>query len=189
MLGVDHVQLAAPPGCEPGARHFYGDLLGLAELTKPESLRARGGVWFRVGPQQLHIGVEAPFSPARKAHPALRVSEDALELIAGRLAAAQARVVWNDDLPGVRRFYTEDPWGNRLELLAHASPRDGGAPSGGSERPDRSAVSVHEHGAGDPEHSQDHGADDREGAESTHPRDGERTDCDAVEHGQQNHDA
>jgi catechol 2,3-dioxygenase-like lactoylglutathione lyase family enzyme len=126
MLGVDHVQLAAPPGCEAGARHFYGELLGLAELTKPESLRARGGVWFRVGPQQLHIGVEEPFSPARKAHPALRVSEDVLELIAGRLAAAQARVVWNDDLPGVRRFYTEDPWGNRLELLAHVSSRGDG---------------------------------------------------------------
>ena len=72
---LDHVQVAAPPGCEPEARRFYGQLLGLVELEKPAPLRARGGVWFALGGgAQLHIGVEDPFAPARKAHPALRVT-------------------------------------------------------------------------------------------------------------------
>jgi catechol 2,3-dioxygenase-like lactoylglutathione lyase family enzyme len=115
---LDHVQLAAPPGCEPEARRFYGEVLGLSELAKPEPLRARGGVWFALGTGQLHIGVEEAFAPARKAHPALRVSDEpALEALAQRLAAAGAPVHWDTELSGVRRFYTEDPWGNRLELM------------------------------------------------------------------------
>jgi catechol 2,3-dioxygenase-like lactoylglutathione lyase family enzyme len=118
VLTLDHVQLAAPPGCEEAARRFYGELLGLPELAKPESLRARGGVWFGAGPGQLHIGVEEGFTPARKAHPALRVSGDGLDRLADRLAAAGSKVTWDSSLDGVRRFYTEDPWGNRLELLA-----------------------------------------------------------------------
>jgi catechol 2,3-dioxygenase-like lactoylglutathione lyase family enzyme len=118
ILGLDHVQLAAPPGCETTARSFYADVLGLDEIPKPAALRARGGVWFRLGRQQLHIGVEADFSPARKAHPALRVAGPGLEALADRLAAAGAPVEWDVDLPGVRRLYTADPWGNRLELLA-----------------------------------------------------------------------
>jgi catechol 2,3-dioxygenase-like lactoylglutathione lyase family enzyme len=120
VLGLDHVQVAAPPGCEPQARRFYGELIGLAELAKPASLRGRGGVWFSLGAQQLHIAVEATFSPARKSHPALRVERDALDPLAKRLVAAGAKVLWDPALPGVRRFYTEDPWGNRLELLADA---------------------------------------------------------------------
>src|SRR6185436_7162857 len=72
--GIDHVQLAAPPGCEVEARSFFGGLLCLEEIEKPQSLRARGGVWFRVGTQQLHVGVEEGFAPARKAHPAFAVS-------------------------------------------------------------------------------------------------------------------
>lgn len=68
---MDHVQVAAPRGCEDEARRFYGVLLGLEEIDKPEELRARGGVWFRCGEQQLHIGVEDGFAPAKKAHPAL----------------------------------------------------------------------------------------------------------------------
>jgi catechol 2,3-dioxygenase-like lactoylglutathione lyase family enzyme len=118
MLGLDHVQLAAPAGCEEQARAFYGGLLGLMEVTKPEALRARGGVWFGVGAQQLHIGVEASFSPARKAHPALRVASQDIDALASRLEANGASVSWDESVPGVRRFYTEDPWGNRLELLA-----------------------------------------------------------------------
>jgi catechol 2,3-dioxygenase-like lactoylglutathione lyase family enzyme len=118
VLGLDHVQLAAPPGCEAQARRFYGELLGLVELAKPEALRARGGVWFCVGAQQLHIGVEASFAPARKAHPALRVDPEQLDVLATRLATSGAALSWDDSLPGVRRFYTEDPWGNRIELLA-----------------------------------------------------------------------
>jgi catechol 2,3-dioxygenase-like lactoylglutathione lyase family enzyme len=120
VVGLDHVQLAAPPGCEAEARRFFGALLGLVEIEKPEPLRARGGVWFEVGEQQLHIGVEEQFSPATKAHPALRVASGALEPLAERLTSAGVPVVWDDGVPGVTRFFTEDPWGNRLELLADA---------------------------------------------------------------------
>ena len=115
-MRLDHVQVAAPPGCEADARAFYGGLLGLAEVEKPEPLRARGGVWF----EQLHVGVEEDFVPARKAHPALRV--DDLDALAERLAAAGAPVHWDESLPSVRRFYTADPWGNRIELMASSGP-------------------------------------------------------------------
>ena len=115
---LDHVQVAAPPGCEAEARRFFGELLGLVELEKPEPLRARGGVWFSLGEQQLHVGVEEPFVPARKAHLALRVGADELDRLAERLRASGAGVLWDDALPGARRFYCEDPWGNRIELLA-----------------------------------------------------------------------
>jgi catechol 2,3-dioxygenase-like lactoylglutathione lyase family enzyme len=118
VLGLDHVQLAAPAGCENDARRFFGELLGLVEVEKPEVLRARGGVWFSLGGQQLHIGVQERFVPARKAHPAILVEAAALDEIAGRLDAAGAAVLWGEDLNGARRFYTEDPWGNRIELLA-----------------------------------------------------------------------
>jgi catechol 2,3-dioxygenase-like lactoylglutathione lyase family enzyme len=117
IAGIDHVQLAAPAGRETEARRFYGELLGLDELAKPEPLRARGGVWFRAGAQQLHIGVEEPFAPARKAHPALRLAAGELDALADRLSAAGAAVSWDDALPDVRRFYTADPWGNRIELV------------------------------------------------------------------------
>lgn len=116
--GLDHVQVAAPRGCEADARWFFGELLGLAEVEKPQSLRARGGVWFEAGPQQLHVGVEEPFTPAQKAHPALRVRADGIDGLAARLEAAGAKVLWDDALDGARRFYSEDPWGNRIELLA-----------------------------------------------------------------------
>jgi hypothetical protein len=115
---LDHVQIAAPPGCEAQARWFYGTLIGLFELEKPESLRARGGAWFVVGDAQLHIGVEEPFVRARKAHPAMRFTGDDLRVVAERLAAAGVQVRWDEALPSVRRFFTDDPWGNRLELLA-----------------------------------------------------------------------
>lgn len=117
VVGLDHVQIAAPPGCEPTARAFYGDLLGLPELEKPSALHGRGGAWFACGGQALHVGVEEGFSPARKAHPALLSTAAGLDGLAARLAGAGHPVEWSDDLPGVRRFYTADPWGNRLELL------------------------------------------------------------------------
>jgi catechol 2,3-dioxygenase-like lactoylglutathione lyase family enzyme len=118
IAGIDHVQLAAPPGCEPDARRFFGEILGLSEVEKPAALRARGGVWFSLGSaQQLHVGVEAEFAPARKAHPALRVTPGQLEVVAERLVHAGAEVAWDDEIAGVRRFYTRDPWGNRLELV------------------------------------------------------------------------
>ena len=116
---LDHVQVAAPPGSEDRAREFYGELLGLPELAKPEPLRARGGVWFGLGAGQLHVGIEDPFTPAAKAHPALRTGgEDPLRALARRLEAAGHPVAWDDALSGAVRFHTADPWGNRLELLA-----------------------------------------------------------------------
>lgn len=118
VLGLDHVQVAAPHGCETAARYFFGDLLGLPEIGKPDSLRGRGGVWFRLGEQQLHVGVEEQFSPALKAHPALLVAPGALDALADRLRSAGAKVSWDEALPGSRRFYTQDPWGNRIELLS-----------------------------------------------------------------------
>jgi len=110
------VQLAAPPGCEAEARRFFGEVLGLAELEKPEPLRARGGLWFRVGAQQLHVGVEHHFMPARKAHPAFAVTGYD-ELIA-RLADAGIQIEPDDSIPGRRRCFVRDPWENRLELVA-----------------------------------------------------------------------
>jgi len=121
VSGIDHVQIAAPPGCEEAARAFYGELLGLPEIEKPAQLAGRGGAWFSVGGQQLHVGVDAGFSPARKAHPALRVAaRHGLEALAERLARAGRAVRWDDDVPGWARFFVDDPWGNRLELLAPA---------------------------------------------------------------------
>ena len=86
-MRLDHVQLAAPPGCEGAARAFYGGLLGLPELPKPAPMRASGGAWFSLGAQELHVGVVADgFAPARKAHPGLAVSGDAeLDALAARL--------------------------------------------------------------------------------------------------------
>ena len=111
---IDHVQVAAPPGGEDAARAFYGELLRLPELPKPERLRSRGGVWFAVGDQQLHVGIEEPFVPARKAHPALAVPRASdLGELAARLEAAGRTITWDGP-----RFYVDDPFGNRLELLA-----------------------------------------------------------------------
>jgi catechol 2,3-dioxygenase-like lactoylglutathione lyase family enzyme len=119
VIELHHVQIAAPPACEAEARHFFGDLLGLEELEKPEPLRSRGGAWFALGDgRELHVGVEEPFAPARKAHPAFRLPADELDGLATRLESAGMRVEWDSSLPGARRFYTADPWGNRLELLA-----------------------------------------------------------------------
>jgi catechol 2,3-dioxygenase-like lactoylglutathione lyase family enzyme len=119
---LDHVQIAAPHACEAQARAFYGRLLGMNELPKPTSLQARGGVWFAVGDGQLHIRVEEPFAPALKAHPAFRwADEGELRAVAARLLDAGVPVHWDDELPGVRRFFSSDPWGNRLEFLATAS--------------------------------------------------------------------
>jgi catechol 2,3-dioxygenase-like lactoylglutathione lyase family enzyme len=121
VVGLHHVQVAAPPGCEDAARSFYGGLLGLRELEKPPLLAIRGGCWFGAGAGELHVGVEDPFRPASKAHPALLVgSTEALEGLAKSLAASGVEVRWADDaeIPGQRRFHVSDPWGNRLELVA-----------------------------------------------------------------------
>jgi catechol 2,3-dioxygenase-like lactoylglutathione lyase family enzyme len=109
---LDHVQVAIPPGGEEAARGFYVDLLGLTEIAKPDSMRSAGGVWFAEG---LHLGVEEPFAPARKAHPGLGV--DDLDAVAERLAADGHDVAWDERWEGVRRLHTHDPFGNRVELL------------------------------------------------------------------------
>ncbi len=114
ILGIDHVQVAAPAGCEAEARAFYAGLLGLEELEKPEPLRTRGGCWFRAGGQELHVGVEEPFAPARKAHPGLVV--DDLGELERRLAAAGIQTERDESIAGVLRAHVADPFGNRLEL-------------------------------------------------------------------------
>jgi catechol 2,3-dioxygenase-like lactoylglutathione lyase family enzyme len=117
---IDHIQLAAPKGCEPAARQFYGSLLGLPEIEKPISLRSRGGCWFQCGDQQLHIGVEFRFRPAKKAHPAFAATD--LAKLRESLLAHAVKITDDDSLPDTRRFFAEDPWGNRLEFLEASSP-------------------------------------------------------------------
>lgn len=117
-IRLDHVQLAAPEGCEQAAREFYGVLLGLSEVTKPGGLRAAGGVWFALEQGRLHIGVDPNFRPAGKAHPAMVVTPDQLSVLAVRLSASGYPVEHDDRVEGVTRFFTTDPFGNRLELFA-----------------------------------------------------------------------
>jgi catechol 2,3-dioxygenase-like lactoylglutathione lyase family enzyme len=117
VLAIHHVQLAIPVGREDEARAFYSGLLGLTEIDKPEHLRARGGCWFAVGGgTQLHLGVEASFHPAAKAHPAF-VVQDLVEVWES-LRIAGAPVIVDTQLAGFDRFYTADPFGNRLEIMA-----------------------------------------------------------------------
>lgn len=119
LTGIHHVQLAAPPGSEPIMREFYGRVLGLPEVPKPPELAARGGVWFRSPGIEIHIGIEENFQPARKAHPGILVGD--LDAMAERLRAAGHQIRPDDLLPGFRRFYVDDPVGNRLELLEPAT--------------------------------------------------------------------
>jgi catechol 2,3-dioxygenase-like lactoylglutathione lyase family enzyme len=118
ITALDHVRLAAPPGSEDDLRAYYAGVLGMTEMPKPPALAARGGCWFRAGAVQLHLGIEAGFRPAKKAHPGLRVT--GIDTYAARLAAHGVRVTWDGDLPGHRRFSCEDPVGNRLEFLEPA---------------------------------------------------------------------
>jgi catechol 2,3-dioxygenase-like lactoylglutathione lyase family enzyme len=112
---IDHIQIAAPEGCETAARDFYGSLLGLEEIEKPPLLRARGGCWFQCGSQQLHIGVERPFHAAKKAHPAFLVPR--FDELRNAFIEWGIPVVDDNDIPGTRRLYAEDPRGNRLEFV------------------------------------------------------------------------
>lgn len=116
VVALDHVQLAMPAGEEDAADAFYRGLLGLDRLPKPEPLARRGGCWFGNANLQLHLGVEDDFRPARKAHPALRVRH--LRALAERLADAGHPVRWDEELPDVERCYVDDPFGNRIELIA-----------------------------------------------------------------------
>ena len=115
LRAIEHVQLAMPAGGEALARGFYMGLLGLEERVKPSALAARGGCWFESGAVKLHLGVEADFRPARKAHPALLV--EALDALAERLRAAGCAVRDDELLEGYDRVYVDDPFGNRIELM------------------------------------------------------------------------
>ena len=114
ILDVDHVQLAMPPGGEDVARKFYRDILGLDEIKKPPELARRGGCWFQ-GAVSVHLGVEADFRPALKAHPAFVV--DDLANCADLLITAGFPVNWDNSNPQVKRFFSADPFGNRIEFL------------------------------------------------------------------------
>ena len=111
VVALDHVQLAMPPGGEDAARIFYAGLLGIPERAKPEHLAARGGCWFEDEMVRVHVGVEADFRPARKAHPGLLV--DGLAELAARLEAAGVAIAWD----GTEHCYVDDPFGNRIELI------------------------------------------------------------------------
>jgi len=120
-MRIHHVQVSCPAGGEDAARRFYGEGLGIPEVAKPPVLAARGGCWFRSAPEdsavvEIHVGVEAGFAPARKAHPAFVADVDALSTA---IEAAGHEVRWAnpDEVPGRRRFHTSDPVGNRLEFL------------------------------------------------------------------------
>ncbi|GIL30040.1 VOC family protein [Actinocatenispora comari] len=117
---IHHVQLSCPAGSEDALRAFYAGVLGLTEIAKPPVLAARGGCWFRGHGIELHLGVEADFAPARKAHPGLIWPD--LDTLAERLTAAGYPVDWDDNFPGMRRFHSADCHGNRLEFLHPTDP-------------------------------------------------------------------
>ncbi len=116
-MGIHHVQLACPAGSEEALRGFYVGVLGMTEKPKPPKLAVRGGCWFTGHDIELHLGVEQDFRPARKAHPGLAWRD--LDDLAERLSVAGYPVIWADpdEIPGIRRFHSEDPHGNRIEFL------------------------------------------------------------------------
>jgi catechol 2,3-dioxygenase-like lactoylglutathione lyase family enzyme len=115
--GIDHVQLAMPPGAEAEAlaETFYDRVLGIPRVPKPPELARRGGCWFERGPLKVHLGVEEDFRPARKAHPALLVSH--LEQLCARLDRSGYPTRRAEDVPGKPQWYVDDPFGNRIELI------------------------------------------------------------------------
>ncbi|HOS93903.1 MAG TPA: VOC family protein [Armatimonadota bacterium] len=121
-----HVQIALPAGQEEQARRFYSDALGLTEVGKPPDLAGRGGCWFRhldgeITTLEIHLGVEEPFTPARKAHPAILVdSVQALKDLGDRIDQAGFEVSWAErsTFAGYERFHCKDPFGNRIEVMA-----------------------------------------------------------------------
>jgi len=118
IAGIDHVQLAIPPGRDDDARAFYAGVLGLPEIPKPAPLNASGGMWFTAGNAQLHIGSQASFVPAKKAHPAFIV--EGFAAYCAQLAERGVTVREEDQVAGRRRAGIEDPFGNRIELIEAA---------------------------------------------------------------------
>ena len=115
LLGLHHVQLAMPAGEEEAATQFYGAILGLTQVAKPPELAPRGGLWFRDEALEVHLGIEEPFTPARKAHPAFLVRN--LATLRERIETAGYRVTDDVALEGFHRCHVRDPFGNRLELV------------------------------------------------------------------------
>lgn len=115
VRGIHHIQLAMPAGREQEAVDFYSGVLGFEQIPKPEHLRKRGGAWFALDEIQVHLGVDDPFVPARKAHPALTVTN--LDALQEHLESSGIEIVWDTQLDGHRRFYVHDCFGNRLELI------------------------------------------------------------------------
>ncbi|MEX2049280.1 MAG: VOC family protein [Gemmatimonadota bacterium] len=124
-MRIDHIQLAMPRGGESAARRFFGTVLGMDEIPKPEALRSNGGCWFRTEACELHLGVDADFRPQRKAHPGFIVSD--LQALAKRLADAGFEVARDDRIANVPRFFTHDPFGNRLEFRGPPAHSEGPA--------------------------------------------------------------
>lgn len=115
-MQIDHVQLTCPPGGEERARAFFAGVLGMEEIGKPEALRQRGGCWFRKGDAIVHVGIDPDFRAQGKAHPAFAV--DDLSDLAATLEAVGCAVTWDDAIADVQRFFTADPFGNRIEFVA-----------------------------------------------------------------------
>lgn len=114
VKGIHHIQVSCPSGSEDAMRAFYGTLLGMTEVPKPPVLAARGGCWFRSEAAEVHCGVEQDFRPALKAHPCFLVED--VDAMAQRVEQAGGPVRWDTNIPGVRRFHTDDGVGNRVEL-------------------------------------------------------------------------
>lgn len=114
-LALDHIQIAIPAGGEDAARAFWCAGLGLVEIAKPDALKARGGLWLALNGAELHLGVEPDFAPARKAHPGFAVID--IDTVAARIEALGQNPRWDDTIENRRRFFAEDPFGNRLEFL------------------------------------------------------------------------
>ena len=123
IVAIEHVQLAMPAGMEGAAREFYQHLLGIPEVPKPPELAKRGGAWFERGSLKIHLGVEPDFRPARKAHPALLVTD--LEALVTRLRLHEVKVIDDDPLDGYHRVYIADPFGNRIELMEPDGTKSG----------------------------------------------------------------
>lgn len=127
-MKLHHVQMSMPRGREEEARRFYGEALGLEEVEKPPSLAGRGGCWFRAFDgrtvtAEIHLGVEEPFVPAKKAHPGLSCSSlDELEATAERIVRGGYELSWaeRETFEGYIRFHARDGFGNRLEVLTPA---------------------------------------------------------------------
>jgi catechol 2,3-dioxygenase-like lactoylglutathione lyase family enzyme len=116
LIGLHHVHLAMPKGGESDARAFYGGVLRMSELAKPGDAATRGGCWFEAGSVRVHLGVETPFAPAKKAHPAFLVAS--LGVLRDRLGEAGVAFTDDGEMPGYERVFLSDPFGNRIELLS-----------------------------------------------------------------------